>query len=314
MILSRISRRKMRIEKTKRVRHLNNTHSCFALLLDDLIAERLHSRPMHFWPEMMFCVVSVVEPRRVIELHVGAHAPGNRLIGIAPVMPVIPVQIREAVAKIPKRQKETDVMPVKNAEDDKSCNEACQLEHSPKRLARVLAFELVQNSLGILAEETDKSVFQRMFRFTVMAMLVNGNPIDRVAVLVGPVGVSLVMLHVNALVKNLAEANSDRFHDAEQTIQKRRPKIGIVNEVVGNAVDVPGDADRISKTEDQHHPERHAREKVKHAEEVDTVQDARCHGNRVPSRVCKDPGICLRTLDRDQITRRSWHCVSGNRS
>jgi hypothetical protein len=25
--------------------------------------------------------------------------------------------------------------------------------------------------------------------------------------------------------------------------------------------------------------------------------------------VRKDPGICLRTLDRDHITRRSWHCV-----
>jgi hypothetical protein len=25
--------------------------------------------------------------------------------------------------------------------------------------------------------------------------------------------------------------------------------------------------------------------------------------------VRKDSGICLRTLDRDQITRRSWHCV-----
>jgi hypothetical protein len=27
--------------------------------------------------------------------------------------------------------------------------------------------------------------------------------------------------------------------------------------------------------------------------------------------VRKDPGICLRTLDRDQFTRRSWHCVQG---
>jgi hypothetical protein len=48
-----------------------------------------------------------------------------------------------------------------------------------------------------------------------------------------------MMLHVNALVKNLAESNGDRFHDAEQAIQQRRPEIGIVNEVVGNAIDVP---------------------------------------------------------------------------
>jgi len=47
------------------------------------------------------------------------------------------------------------------------------------------------------------------------------------------------MLHVNALVKHLAEANGDRFHDAEQAIQQRRSEVRIVNEVVGNAIDVP---------------------------------------------------------------------------
>ena len=61
--------------------------------------------------------------------------------------------------------------------------------------------------------------------------------------LIGPIGVSLVVLHVNALVENLAEPNGDRFHDAEQAIQQRRAEIRIVNEVVGNAVDVPGNAD-----------------------------------------------------------------------
>jgi len=82
-----------------------------------------------------------------------------------------------------------------------------------------------------------------------------------------------------------------------------------MNKVVGNAVDVPRDADRINKTENHHDQERDAREEVKHPEEVDTVQDARCYGNGVPSRVREDPGICPRTLDRNQITRRSWHRV-----
>src|SRR4029077_11816631 len=85
--------------------------------------------------------------------------------------------------------------------------------------------------------------------------------------------------------------------------------IGIVNEVVRDAVDVPRNADRINKTENQHDPERDAREKVKHAEEVDAVQNACRDRDDVPACVRKDPGICLRTLDRDQFTRRSWHCV-----
>src|SRR4029077_1037972 len=92
-------------------------------------------------------------------------------------------------------------------------------------------------------------------------------------------------------------------------MQQRRTKIGIVNEVVRNAVDVPRNADRINKTENQHDPERHTREKVKHAEEVGAVQKGCRDRDDVPARVRKDPGICLRTLDRDQFTRRSWHCV-----
>src|SRR4029077_8582316 len=85
--------------------------------------------------------------------------------------------------------------------------------------------------------------------------------------------------------------------------------IRVVNEVMGNAVDVPRNADRINKAENQHHPERDAREKIKHAEEVDAVQNGCRDRDDVPAGVRKNPGICLRTLDRDQFTRRSWHCV-----
>src|SRR6476619_6316741 len=136
MLFFQIINGQIGLQKTERVRHLDNTHSSPALLIDNLIAERLHSSPMHLRPEMMFSMVAIVEPRPVIELAVGAHAPGNLLVGIASVMPIVAVQIREAVAKIPKRQKETDVMPVQNAEDHKSRDETRQLEHSPKRQAR----------------------------------------------------------------------------------------------------------------------------------------------------------------------------------
>ena len=104
-----------------------------------------------------------------------------------------------------------------------------------------------------------------------MAMFLNRNPINGVTMIVRPVGIAFVMLHVNALVKNLTESNRDRFQDAEQAIQQRRTKIRIVDKVVRNAVDIPRNADRINKTKDQHRPERDAREKIKHSEEVDAV-------------------------------------------
>ena len=80
-----------------------------------------------------------------------------------------------------------------------------------------------------------------------------------------------------------------------------------MNEVVGNPVDVPRNADRINKTENQHDPERNAREKVKHTEEVDAVQNACGDRDGVPGCVREDPGIRLRTIDRNEIGRGGWH-------
>ena len=62
-----------------------------------------------------------------------------------------------------------------------------------------------------------------------------------------------------------------------------------MNEIVGNAVDVPGDADGIDKTQNEHHPKRHARKKIKHPEEVNTVQEGGGNWDRVPARVSKKP-------------------------
>ena len=47
-----------------------------------------------------------------------------------------------------------------------------------------------------------------------------------------------------------------------------RTEIGIVNEVVRDAVDVPGNANRIDEPEDEHHPERRVREQKEHPKEV----------------------------------------------
>ena len=127
------------VKKAKRVWHLDYPHPSRALPVQNLIAQGLHSRPMHLRPEMMFRVVAIVEPGPVIELAVSAHAPCNRLVRVAAIMPIVAVQIGQAVAKIPKRQKKTDVMPVKNTEDNKSRDERRELEDSPKRLARILA-------------------------------------------------------------------------------------------------------------------------------------------------------------------------------
>ena len=79
---------------------LNYSHARRALLVDNLITKCLHSRPMHLWPEMMLGVVTVIEPGPVVELVITTHAPGNRLVWITAIMPIVAVQIRQAVAKV----------------------------------------------------------------------------------------------------------------------------------------------------------------------------------------------------------------------
>ena len=157
----------------------------------------------------MLGVVTVIEPGPVVELVITTHAPRNRLVWITAIMPIVAVQIRQAVAKVIERQKKTDVAPVENTENDKSRDKGREFEDSPKCLARIFPFQFLKDGLGIFAEKTEESVFEGMLRLTFVTVLVNRNPIDGLSVLVRAVGVPFVMLHVNAFVKNLAEADGD---------------------------------------------------------------------------------------------------------
>src|SRR6266498_963291 len=242
-----------------------------ALLIDNLVAQSLYSRPMDLRPKMMFGVVTVVKPDPVIQFVITAHPPGNRVVGIRAVMAVVTVQIREAVTKVIERQKETDVVPIENTKGHKSRDERCEFEDSPECFARVLAFQFLENGFGIFAKEAEEGVRERMFSFALLAVLVNGNPIDGLTVLVGAVGVPFMMLHVNAFVEDLAKADCHRLQDTEQTIEQRRTEIRIVNEIVRDAVDVPGNADRVDETQNEHDPKGDARKKIKHAEEISGV-------------------------------------------
>ena len=93
------------------------------MLFRDPISERLHSCPMHLWSEMMLRVIAVKEPDPIVKLVVTAHAPGKRLVRVTAIVPVIAVEVGKAMAKVPKRHKKTDVVPVENAENEERGNE-----------------------------------------------------------------------------------------------------------------------------------------------------------------------------------------------
>ena len=105
------------------MRRFDYSDSSSALLFHDLIAERLHSCPMHLWSKMMLRVIAVKEPDPIVKFIVTAHTPGKRFVRVAAIVAVIAVQVGKAMAKIPERHKKTDVSPVENAENDERGNE-----------------------------------------------------------------------------------------------------------------------------------------------------------------------------------------------
>jgi len=168
-----VVRRQIGVKKTESMWHFDDPHPSRVLLFNNLIAQCLHSRPMHLRPEMMFRVITVKEPSPVVKLPVSAYAPRDRLVRITSVMPIVSVQIREAVAKVPERQKKTDVTRVENTEDNKVRDERRELKNSPKGFARIFALQFPENGLGIFAKEAEEGVRERMFSFTVVAVFVN---------------------------------------------------------------------------------------------------------------------------------------------
>ena len=120
-----------------------------------------------------------------------------------------------------------------------------------------------------------------------MTMFVNGDPVDGFAVVVGPISVSLVVLHVNGVVISLREAAGDRLNDAKKAVQKLGTEKRIVNEVMSDAVDVGIDHESVNESQNEHNPERSARKKEEESKEVGEVEKTRAYRDGIPTGVGK---------------------------
>ncbi|MDT4967829.1 MAG: hypothetical protein QOJ64_2566 [Acidobacteriota bacterium] len=205
------------------------------------------------------------------------------------------------MAEVPEAGEENDVVPVEDAEGNERAEKQNDFNYPPKGFAAILPVDGLENRLGIIPEKAEEHVTQRMFRFAILPVLVNREPVDGFAMLVRPVGIPLVMLHVHAVVKGLAETDGDRLEKREEAVQERPTEVGVVNEVVRDAVDVPGDADRIDEPEDQHDPERRVREQEEHPEEVGEVEQLGEHRDDVPAGEREDLRIRLEPLGGDVV-------------
>src|SRR5205807_2265971 len=130
-------------------------------------------------------VVAVVEKEPVVNFAVTAHAPRDRFIGIRPIMAVVAVQITEAVAEIPERYEiKNHVAPVEKEHREQSDCERGQLEISPEHVIIAAFAQFFSNRPDVVAEEAEEYVAPRTFRFAIVAVAIDRQPIDRVALFV----------------------------------------------------------------------------------------------------------------------------------
>jgi len=107
------------------------------------------------------------------------------------------------VPEIPKGEKETEVVPVQIPNETKVPTKRTSSVTPQKASRRSLRLS-VRKTFGIFAKETEERVLQWNVRLHHARHVVDGNPINSMPVVVRPVGVALVVLHVNAFVEHLS--------------------------------------------------------------------------------------------------------------
>ena len=83
--------RQIRIKEPEHMRALDRANAFLLLQIGNALPKLFHLRPVHFRAEMVLGVVTVVKEKPVVDFSVAAHAPGDRLIGVRPVMTIVAV-------------------------------------------------------------------------------------------------------------------------------------------------------------------------------------------------------------------------------
>jgi len=204
--------RQIGIKKAEHVSSLDRADAFALLQISNALAKLFHLRPMHLWPEMVLGVITVVEEEPVIDFPVAAHAPCNRFVGIRAVMPVIAVQITKAVAEIPKRQEKEHEPPVdevnrfrwhNDRHHEERRRERRQLDIAPEMIAVIAFAQFSADRADIVTEETQEHIAPWTFRFGVVPMPINRQPINRVAIFILSIRIPFVVLHVNRVIHRL---------------------------------------------------------------------------------------------------------------
>src|SRR5205823_1498152 len=147
-----------------------------------------------------------------------------------------------------------DESPIRDAGNDVQPEEQCDLEDAPIRECVTFPLNRAVDRFRIVTKVRAENVCPRILGLPIMPVLVDRERITRAAVSVGKIGIPFVVILVDLLVEDLREADGDRFEHAEAAIENVTLEVGIVQEVVRDTVDVPGNADRPDESKGNEHP------------------------------------------------------------
>ena len=139
----------------------------------------------------------------------------HQILLLSAVVEIVSVEIGKAVAEVITRKEKQHELPVEEKTENHEEDPRRDLEHAPLRIERTAPLDLVVDHLRIVAEVSEEGIGPRAFRIVVMAVPVNGKPIDGVALLVLAVAVSLMMPVMDEIVKLLRETHGDREQPAK---------------------------------------------------------------------------------------------------
>jgi len=164
-------------------------------------------------------VISVVKPQQVVPFVIRTHSPGDRFIGVSAVMQEIPVQVSARMSQVIEREKEDPEFPVYYEPNCDGYSQYYNLRNSPPRVDRIFPFYLCVDFLWIFPKVAQENITPGVFRLSIMTMSIDGNPVVRVSMLIRAVAVAHMVPVMHMLVESLRNAQRNRFHDAEKSIQ-----------------------------------------------------------------------------------------------
>src|SRR5262249_48231149 len=109
---------------------------------------------------------------------------------------------------------------------------------------------------GLDAEEADEAIAPEGFRLAVLAVAVDGRPVLGAAVGALGVVVAPVVVHVVVVVQHVRHAEGDGFEGAVGAVDPGVGEVGVVDEVVRDALQVPAVRPHDSKERDSREPPR----------------------------------------------------------